>query len=375
MRPLRIAMVGLRGLPATYGGIERHVEEVGARLVERGHEVTVYCRPNYTPPGVTTHRGVRLVATGTVPTKHLEAFTHSGLSTAQVLRGGVDVAHFHGLGPGLFSPLPRYLSRAKVVQTVHGLDNERAKWGGGAQKVLSLGGWLSARVPDATVTVSRTLAEQYRSRHGRACTYIPNGAPAVTLREPAEIVERFGLRGGDYVLWVGRIVPEKAPHLLVRAFRSVPTDARLVIVGGSSFTDDYAARLEREAAADPRVVLPGYVYGTALEELFSNAALYVQPSLLEGLPLTLLEAAAYRRPVVASDIGPHREVLRTPGPGQRLVATGDEAALAQGITAALARPEEERAGAELLHKQVRADYDWDDVTEATLEVYRKLLSH
>ena len=374
MSGLRIAMVGLRGLPATFGGIERHVEEIGSRLAERGHDVTVYCRPNYTPADVTSHRGVRLVHTPTLATKHLEAFVHSGLASLRVLGARMDVVHFHALGPGLFSPLPRYLSRARVVQTVHGLDDQRAKWGGAASKVLALGGWLSARVPDETITVSRTLADQYAARSGRVCAYIPNGAPEVSPRGPAEIRERFGLRGEDYVLWVGRIVPEKAPHQLIRAFREVPTDARLVIVGGSSFTDDYGARVKELADRDPRVLLTGFRYGPVLEELYSNAALYVQPSLLEGLPLTLLEAAAYRRPVVASDIGPHAEVVSGQGVGHRLVPVGDERALTGAIAEALAHPERARRGAALLHEQVRARYDWDQATEQTLDVYLRVLA-
>jgi glycosyltransferase involved in cell wall biosynthesis len=202
---------------------------------------------------------------------------------------------------------------------------------------------------------------------------VPNGAPHVKRRAPCEITERFGLRGRDYVLWVGRLVPEKAPDLLIRAFRAVPTDVRLVIVGGSSFSDDYAAKLLTAPAADPRVLMTGFVYGDLLEELYSNAALYVQPSLLEGMPLTLLEAAAYRRPVIASDIGPHTEVLGHPGPGKRLVPTGDEPALSAAITEGLEQAEAYDAGAAALHEQVRAHYDWDAATERTLDVYRSVL--
>ena len=136
-------------------------------------------------------------------------------------------------------------------------------------------------------------------------------------RAPGLITERFGLQGGDYVLFVGRLVPEKAPELLVRGFRNVPTDARLVIAGGSSFTDQYVHELEG-GARDPRVMLVGSVHGELLQELYSNAAAFVLPSKLEGLPLTLLEAASYRIPLIASDIPPHREVIGADGPGGRL---------------------------------------------------------
>lgn len=377
MNRLRIAMVGLRGLPATFGGIERHVEELGSRLVERGHEVVVFCRPGYAEEQLDTYRGMRLVPVRTVDEKHLEAFVHSGLSTLRALGMRPDVVHFHALGPGLFSPLPRYLSRSAVVQTVHGLDDRRAKWGGGAQKVLALGGWLSGRVPHETVTVSRTLAAEYADLHGRACTYVPNGAPYAMLRPPQEITERWGLRGDDYVLWVGRVVPEKAPDLLVRAFREVRTDKRLVVVGGSSHSDGYSEQVRALAAADPRVLLTGYVYGDALAELYSNASLYVQPSLLEGLPLTLLEAAAYRRPVVVSDIGAHAEVVPAEAAGShgtRVVPTGDAAALTEAVQGALDAPEETRLGGDLLHEHVAKHYDWEAVADETVEVYERALA-
>jgi glycosyltransferase involved in cell wall biosynthesis len=380
MTPLRIAMVGTRGVPATFGGIEHHVEQLGSRMAARGHEVVVYCRPNYVPEGITEHRGMTLKSTPTVPTMHLDAFVHSGLSAAATVGSGLsgrgyDIVHFHALGPGLFTPLPRFLSRAAVVQTIHALDDQRAKWGGGAQKVLRLGGWLSARTPHEVITVSRWLREHYRDVHGRAVTYVPNGRPVGTQRAPREITERFGLRGDDYVLFVGRLVPEKDPLLLIRAFRQVDTDRQLIIAGGTSFTDAYTRELESEAAADPRVQLVGYVYGETLQELYSNAAVFVQPSLLEGLPLTLLEAATYGRAIVASAISPHLEVISHDAPGHRIFPPGDLEALAAALRDELATPADERArGAAALSRRVAAEYDWDDATDRTLQVYEDALA-
>src|SRR5436305_15215198 len=150
---MRIAFIGTRGVPATFGGIEHHVEEVGSRLAARGHDVTVYCRANYVPDGTSEHKGMRLARLPTVSSKRLDAIVHSALSTARALGQGYDVVHFHALGPGVLTPVPRYASRARVVQTVHGLDDERAKWGPGARAMLRGGSWLSAHVPDATVAV------------------------------------------------------------------------------------------------------------------------------------------------------------------------------------------------------------------------------
>jgi glycosyltransferase involved in cell wall biosynthesis len=369
-RPLRIAMIGCRGVPARWGGIERHVEEVAALLAERGHDVTVFCRNNYVQGGLTEHRGVRLRRLPTVGTKHLDAIVHSGLATAAALASSFDVLHYHALGPGVVGALPRYLSPAKVVLTVHGLDDQRAKWGRGAAALLRTAGWLSGRVPDATIVVSRDLERHYRERRGCPAVYVPNGVLTPPPRPPGPGLARLGLAAGRYLLFVGRFVPEKAPDLLLRAFRRVAGDARLVLAGGSSFTNDYARSLQARAAEDPRVTLAGFVYGAELEELYANAAAFVLPSELEGLPLTLLEAAAAATPVVASSIPPHVEVLEADGPGHHLVRPGDEAALTGVLERVLGDQERERAGAAALRDRVRSTYRWPDVAATTEHVYR-----
>jgi glycosyltransferase involved in cell wall biosynthesis len=376
MRPARIAFIGQRGVPATIGGIEHHVEEIGARLVERGHEVTVYTRANYTVDRVNEHRGMRVRYIPTAPTKHLEALVHSGLSTGVAMLPGAhraDILHYHAIGPSVFTPLPRALTRRGVVLTIHGLDYDRDKWGLGARTALKSAGWISAHVPHATITVSKNLADFYLERYGRVAHHIPNGVAPPIRREPHLITERFGLLGGDYALFLGRLVPEKAPDLLVRAFRNVDTHARLVIAGGSSFTDQYVHELEVLAARDPRVLLVGAVHGELLQELYTNAALFVLPSRLEGLALTLLEAASYRLPLVASDIAPNREVIGVDGPGGRMFHSGGEGGLTAALTGTLGDLQAARAGAEHLGDRVVREYDWDAATAATEDVYEQVL--
>jgi glycosyltransferase involved in cell wall biosynthesis len=368
---MRIAMIGQRGIPATFGGVEHHVEELGSRLAERGHDVTVYCRANYTTDRHATYRGMRPRYLPTVSSKHLDAIVHSTLSTGDAMLAKADIVHYHAVGPGLPAVLPRYLSRAKVVLTVHGLDAERAKWSRSAQQVLRTAQWLSAHVPDATIVVSRDLAEHFQQRYGRPTCYIPNGVGEPTHRPPDAIRRRFGLRGDDYVLFVGRLVPEKAPDLLLRAFSTIDREAKLVLAGGSSFTDEFVRSLRSLAASDPRIILPGYVYGDLLEELYSNAAVFVLPSLLEGLPLTLLEAISYGIPVVASDIAPHREVL---GPERPLVPPGDQRALAEAIEKALEHRAEERREAEAIRPKILHAYRWEATTDATEALYERLLA-
>jgi glycosyltransferase involved in cell wall biosynthesis len=371
--PLRIAMIGSRGVPARWGGIERHVEELSALLAERGHDVTVFCRSNYVRGGPSEHRGMHLRHLPTVGTKHLDAIVHSAIATSAAMASSFDILHYHALGPGVMGVLPRFLSSAKVVQTIHGLDDQRAKWGRGATAVLRSAGWLSGRVPDATVVVSRDLRRHYRERHGCQAIYIPNGVIPPPPRPPAAGLDRLGLTQGHYLLFVGRFVPEKAPDLLLRAFRRVAGDDRLVLAGDSSFTGDYVRELRARAAEDPRVVLAGFVYGAELEELYANAAAFVLPSELEGLPLTLLEAAAAATPVVVSNIAPHVEVVGADGPGHRLVPPGDEAALSRALAGVLGNRARERAGALALRDRIRRAYRWPDAAATTERVYRWVL--
>jgi glycosyltransferase involved in cell wall biosynthesis len=372
---MRIAMLGLRGVPASYGGVERHVEEISRRLVDAGHDVTVFCRKNYVVDRPAAYEGIRLRYLPSVGTKHLDAISHTALATAAALRG-FDVIHYHALGPGLLAPVPRALRPAvAVVQTVHGLDNLRNKWGPFARRVLGVGEWSSARIPHAVVAVSRTLADDYRSRHRREVFTIPNGVVPVQPRAADEIISRFGLVAGGYVLFVGRLVPEKAPDLLIRAYREVQSDHRLVIVGGSSFSDAYVTSLRRLAQDDARVVFTGYAFGTLLAELYANAAVFVSPSALEaGPPLTLLEAASCGTPVVASDIPTQTEILERDQPGSRVFRQGDVAMLRAALERALSDPIAERQGAAYLKAEVLTTRSWDTAAELLEGVYRLALS-
>ena len=366
-------MIGQRGIPATFGGIEHHVEELGARLATRGHLVTVYTRTNYARGRASAVRGMRPRYLPTVGSKHLDAIVHSTLSTIDAVVRGVDVIHYHAVGPGIPAAIPRYLSPAKVVLTVHGLDADRAKWRSPARAVLNIAQWLSARVPDETIVVSRDLQRHYRERFRRRTSHIPNGVDEPNRRPPDEIVRRFGLRGDDYILFIGRLVPEKAPDLLVRAFGELGTHHRLVLAGGSSYTDEYVRALEALVSRDPRILMPGYVYGPVLEELYANASAFVLPSSLEGLPLTLLEAASYGVPTVVSDIAPNLEIVGGDGPGHRVFPAGDLAGLVAALRQALTDTEE-RVGAEALRRAVLASYRWDDAARKTEAVYERVTS-
>ncbi len=371
---MRIAMLGSRGVPATYGGVERHVEEIGARLVERGHEVTVYSRDHYLEDDAPSYRGMRRLRPGGLASKHLDAISHTAVAAVDALRRPYDVVHYHALGPGLLTPVPRLLSRSRVVLTVHGMDFERDKWGPAARTVLKTAGWVCAHVPDRTVVVAPTLRTEFQRRYGTDPAYIPNGVEPGPQLPARAIRDRFGLRGGDYVLYVGRLVPEKGAHLLLEAWDALrPPGLRLVIAGGTSFTDDYVSRLRASAAGRDDVLLPGYVFGSALSELYANARVFVQPSSLEGMPLTLLEAAAHGSPVVASDIPVHVAMLGHDAAGQRLFPSGSAQGLRQALGRALADPVEEACAALRLRDRVIEEYSWRRVVDETEALYEELL--
>jgi glycosyltransferase involved in cell wall biosynthesis len=369
---MRVAMVGQRGVPATFGGVERAVEELGAELVARGHDVTVFCRRGYTSGQPSSYRGMHLRYVPTVDRRGLEALVPSALSAALTVTTHFDIVHFHALGPGLFTPLPRWLSSAGVVQTIHGLDDRRAKWGPLASRLLATAGWMSARVPDATIVVSAALAEHYRREHGRATATITNGVRR-PLPLPPDFRPPFALAPKSYLLFVGRLVPEKAPDLLLRAFARLDTNRRLVVAGGSSHTEDYVEELHALAARDPRVLMAGYVHGEELARLYAGAVAFVLPSLLEGLPLVLLEAASYAVPIIASDIEPHVEVLGgIADPGRRLFRSGDEHDLVEALQH-FGNDGLARAAAARLATDVIRDYTWPAAAAATEGVYQAVL--
>lgn len=371
---MKIAMLGCRGLPATYGGVERHVEEIGARLVERGHEVSVYCRPHYGGRSEGDHyRGMRRVVLPGIPSRRLDALSHTAVAAAHAAREGYDIVHYHAVGPGVISPLSRAVGRGTVVLTVHGLDFAREKWGRGARAALQASAWMSAFVPNRTIVVAQSLQEFYLQRYGVETVYVPNGVTPAGAGSPQRLAE-LGVEPESYLLSVGRLVPEKGAHLLLEAYAGLPADRpRLLIVGGDSFTGDYVAQVTARAAALPDADLPGYLYGEQLQSAYAHARLFVQSSTLEGMPLTVLEAAAHDRPLVLSDIPVHVQLLGSDRPGGRLFRSGDASSLQDALRRALRDPEGEARGARIVGADLRERFSWDRTVEGTVEAYEQAL--
>jgi glycosyltransferase involved in cell wall biosynthesis len=359
-------MIGQKGVPATHGGVERHVEELGARLVRSGHEVTVFTRPNYTDRALAEHRGMRLVSVPTIGSKHLDAIVHAVLCSFRCWAGGYDIVHYHAIGPCLASPIARLRGR-RVVATIHGQDWKRGKWGRSASAVLRVGEWMALSVPNETISVSRVLVDHYRES-GHAVHYIPNGV-TIDAGDDVSVLNELGVADGTYVLFAGRLVPEKGLDHLVAALATMPDAPRLVVAGDSSHSDDYVAAIK--VAAGPRVHFAGYRYGPQLAALFRHAALFVLPSELEGLPIVLLEALAYGTPVLASDIPPNVEVLGDEG---RYFRAGDISSLAQALSAAIVEGDAAKAVAMRRAPAAVRRYDWDEIARQTEDLYRSAIA-
>jgi glycosyltransferase involved in cell wall biosynthesis len=364
-RSLRIALIGARGIGSAYSGIETYYEEVGARLVSYGHEVLAYCRRHATPAGV-DFRGVTPIFHRCLRTKHGETLTHTAAATADVLRRGVDLVQFHALGPSLFAALPR-LAGARTVASIRGLDWQREKWGLVARTALRGCERLSYRLPDAVSVVSRTLQQHYRQAHGARTTWIPNGVTLEPSPPPREI-RSLGLAGRDYILFMGRLSPEKGIEVLIDAWRPLADRVRLVVCGGSSYTDGYMERLRRSAS--PGVLFPGRVDGRLRAELYAHAAAFVLPSTMEGLSVALLEAMGHGACVITTDIPENRELVDGVG---ITFPVGDVVALSAALHGVLAVPERAAQLGWMAQRRVREGYTWDQVARRTEAFFYEVL--
>lgn len=363
---LRIAFIGGRGVGSAYSGIERYYEEIGSRLVARGHGVVAYARAHFTPD-MASYRGVQVRRLPTLKLKHLETLVHSVLATLDVTFRRVDLVQYHALGSSPLAWIPRLAGKRTIV-SVRGLDWQRAKWGAVARWYLKLCETTSVVCPNATAVVSRTLESHFARRHGALVRYIPNG---VERRDtcPPDAIRAFGLGERDYFLYAGRLSPEKGLECLLEAHRRGGGATRLAIAGGSSYSDRYIEHLR--GVAGERVVFTGFQTGRTLQELYSNALAFVLPSHMEGLSVALLEALSYGLPVVASDIPENRELVDACG--GYVFPTDDAAALAETLARVAGDPGAARRLGDAGRERVRARFDWDWVAEATERFYLEVM--
>lgn len=373
-RGLKIAMIGHKRIPSREGGIEIVVDELSTRMVKLGHQVDAYNRSGYHVSGKAfdekrgkIYEGVRLITIPTFRNSNLNAIVYTVLGTIRLLFGNYDVIHYHAEGPCSMLWLPRLLGK-RVVATIHGLDWQRSKWGAFATKFLLFGERMAAKYADEVIVLSENVQRYFLETYGRETHFISNGISRPEKKDAQEITKRFGLEKDGYILFLARIVPEKGVHYLLEAYARIKSEKKLVIAGGVSHSKEYMDKVHALAAQDPRVVMTDFVQGPVLEELCSNAYLFVMPSDVEGMAMSLLEAMSYGNCCLVSDIPENIEVV-----GEYAVTfhKADVADLREKLETLLADPGSVGQYREKSADYICGRYHWDQVVQQTLEVYRR----
>ncbi len=371
---LSICMLGHKRIPSREGGIEIVVEELSTRMVALGHEITCYNRGGHHVSGQEfddkkrkEYRGVKLKTVPTVNLKGIAAMSSSFFAAIMAAFGKFDVVHFHAEGPCAMLWFPKLFGK-RCVATIHGLDHQRAKWGKLASTYIMLGEKCAAKFADEIIVLSEGVQKYFKDTYNRETRFIPNGVNRPIIRDAQIIKERYGLEKDGYILFLGRLVPEKGIQYLIEAFKEVHTDKKLVIAGGSSDTDEFANELKEMASGDERIIFTGFVQGQLLDELYSNAYIYTLPSDLEGMPLSLLEAMSYGNCCLVSDIEECSAVVEERAVTFRKSDVKDLQEKLQMLC--------DDTNLVFAYKDQAADficskYNWDVVTEKTIKLYQR----
>ncbi|WP_373211981.1 glycosyltransferase family 4 protein [Blautia obeum] len=371
---LRIAMLGHKRIPSREGGIEIVVEELATRMAKKSHSVTCYNRKGHNVAGsefdgtkLKTYKGVTLQEVFTIDKRGLAAMTASVSASLRAALGNYDVVHIHAEGPAFMCWLPKLFGK-KVIVTVHGLDHQRAKWGKFASWYIRSGEKNAVRFADEIIVLSKGVQDYFQNTYGRTTRFIPNGVNKAKPRKARQITEKWGLTKDSYILYLGRIVPEKGERYLIEAFKQTKTDKKLVIAGGSSDTQAFMDELKSLAKDDDRIIFTGFVQGETLEELYSNPYIYTLPSDLEGMPLSLLEAMSYGNCCLTSDIPECAEVVEDKA---LLFRKSDVSDLKTKLQNACDHPEMVETYKAQAEEFICRKYNWDDVVEKTLKLYQR----
>ena len=371
---LRIAMFGQKRVPSREGGVEIVVEELATRLVKSGYEVCCYNRDGHHVSGrqydnnvLTEYKGIKIDTVPTIEKRGLAAVTSSFFAAVRTAFGKYDVVHIHAEGPAAFCWIPKAFGK-KVIVTIHGLDWQREKWKKGfGSKFIHFGEKMAVKHADEIIVLSKGVKKYFLNTYGRETNLIPNGVNKPQNKKTDCIEKKFGLHKDSYILYLGRIVPEKGEHYLIEAFKKVKTDKKLVIAGGASDTDDYMEKLKRMAAGDERIIFTGFVQGKILEELYSNAYIYCLPSDLEGMPLSLLEAMSYGNCCLTSDIDECAEVVEDKAV---LFRKSDVTDLQVKLQELCDNKNEVEQYRERAADFICSKYDWNKITEETMALYK-----
>jgi len=366
-----VSMFGQKRL-SREGGIEIVVKELCTRMARDGCQVTCYNRSGHHVSGAEydnkiEYDGIRQKFVPTIEGKGLAAVSSSFFAALYSAFGKYDVVHIHAEGPAFFSWIPKMFGK-RVVVTIHGIDWQREKWKSGfGSKFIRQGEKNAVKYADEIIVLSKGVQDYFRDTYGRETKFIPNGVNRPIVREPQIIKEKFGLNKDEYILFLGRLVPEKGLRYLVEAFKKVKTDKKLVIAGGSSDTDEFANELRKMAKDDDRIIFTGFVQGEELDELYSNAYVYTLPSDLEGMPLSLLEAMSYGNCCLVSDIDECASVVEDKA---MVFKKSDVDDLREKLQQACDKPKMVKKYKEEAADFICEKYNWDDVVDKTMELYR-----
>ncbi|MGD1911741.1 MAG: glycosyltransferase family 4 protein [Rivularia sp. (in: cyanobacteria)] len=374
---MKIAVIGAKGLPPRQGGVEHYCAEVYPRMVaQEGHSVDLFARSSYTNSSWFEnydYEGVKVISLPDVGMRGVDAFITSALGALATTGKKYDIVHFQALGPSLFTSLSRIATKSKIVVTCHGLDWQRAKWGNFSTRLIQMGEQTAVRYAHGIITVSDALKTYFLQTYGRETVYIPTAPASYTRSDPDFAYGRkLGLTRSQYMLFLGRLVPEKRPELLVEAFRKLqPSNWKLVLAGGVSNTKSFTSKLLNTVARDRKIILAGELRGTRLAEIVRGAGLFVLPSDVEGLPMAMLEAMREGVPVLASNIPPHQQLIA--GRRGRLFEAGSLESFINELSWVTQNSTHMAAMAHNAQKYVNVNYSWDCITNQTLKLYKTLL--
>ena len=367
---MKIALLGTRGIPASYSGFETCVEQLGQRLVDRGHEVTVYCRSHHITYPERYYKGMRLVILPTIPNKYLDTIIHSFLSSLHAILQKYDIALYFIAGNSPVTWIPRVFG-TQTILNVDGLDWKREKWQGFAKKYIQLAEYLSTKLPNVFITDSRAVQKYYSERFSKIPLYIPYGSE-VNITPPGKWLHKFGLEPQEYALFVGRLVPENNAHHLVQAFKSLDTPYKCVILGDAPYANDYQAYLRSLARGDPRIVFTGYLFGEGYHELGSNALVFVETSGVGGTHPALVESMAFGNCVIVNNTPENLETIGDAG------FSYDGESGADGLHPVLEHLIHNPKIIEIYRKKAKVrvvtHYSWERVTDDYEDLFNKLIN-
>jgi len=367
---MKIALLGTRGIPASYSGFETCVEQLGKRLVDRGHEVSVYCRTNHINYSGTNYLGIRLIKFPAINNKYLDTISHSFISSIHAISQDYDICLYFIAGNSPVTWIPR-LTGAKTILNVDGLDWKREKWPRIAKKYIQVSESLASVLPNEFLTDSKVVQAYYEEEYHIKPHYIPYGSE-VEIKPPGEFLKKYQLDANQYLLFVGRLVPENNIHHLVQAFRDLDTNMKCVIVGDASYADEYKTSLQHLAGEDQRIIFTGYVFGEGYYELGSNAYIFVETSGVGGTHPAVVEAMAFGNCVVVNNTPENLETIGNAG----FSYDGKIGAqsLIEKLGALISDSEIVHAYQNKARVRARMNYSWESVTDQYEELFQQTIA-